>query len=122
MKAPREELTARDILRPEILLFIAAIFVIISGIGAGLITMVIIALMMIVAVGISFGVIVSSPLEKAFSIFSVSIVCGVILFFYSVENLARGGGHWSLGVLLIGSLITLFAAFMAFHMARPGFK
>ncbi|KUO42179.1 MAG: hypothetical protein AVW05_00425 [Hadesarchaea archaeon DG-33] len=122
MKAPREELTARDILRPEILLFIAAIFVIISGIGAGLITMVIIALMMIVAVGISFGVIVSSLLEKAFSIFSVSIVCGVILFFYSVENLARGGSHWSLVVLLIGSLITFLAAFMAFHRARPGFK
>ena len=120
MKAPREGLTARDILRPENLLFIAAILVIISGIGAGLITMVIIAMMMLVAVGISLGVIVSSLLEKAFSIFSVSIVCGVILFFYSVENLARGGGHWSLGVLLIGSLITLFAAFMAFY--RPGFR
>ena len=122
MKAPREELTARDILRPEILLFIAAIFVIISGIGAGLITMVIIAVMMIVAVGISFGVIVSALLEKAFSIFSVSIVCGVILFFYSIEHLARGGSHWSLVVLLIGSLITFLAAFMAFHRARPGFK
>ena len=122
MKAPKEEITARDILRPEILLFIAAIFVIISGIGAGLITMVIIALIMIVAVGISFGVIVSSLLDKAFSIFSVSIVCGVILFFYSVENLARGGGHWSLVVLLIGSLITFLAAFMAFHRARLGFK
>ncbi len=122
MKSPREELTARNILRSEILLSIAAILVIISGIGAGLITMVIIAMMMIGAAGISSGVIVSSLLEKAFSIFSVSIVCGLILFFYSIEHLARGGSHWSLWVLLISSLITLFAAFMTYYSVRPGFK
>jgi len=123
MEASRGELSARDIiLRPEILLFIAAILVIISAIGARLITMVIIAMIMIGAAGISSGVIVSSLLEKAFSIFSVSIVCGVILFFYSIENLARGGSHWSLWVMFISSLITFFSAFMTFYKARPGFK
>lgn len=122
MKAPREELTAKGILRPEILLSIAAVLVLISGIGAGLITMVFIALMMIVAAGISSGVIVSPLLEKAFSIFSVSIICGIILFFYSIEHLARGGSHWSLWILLIGSLITFLAAFMTFYRTRPEFR
>ncbi len=119
---PRGVFTAQDILRPEILLFIAAIFVLISGIGSRLITTIIIALMMMGAAAISLGLIASPLLEKAFPTFSVSTVCGVILFFFSIENIARGEKDWSLWVLLIGSLITLFAAFIAFYGRKPGFR
>lgn len=120
-RPPRGGFTAQDILRPEILLFIAAILVLISGIGSRIITTIIIALMMMGAAVISLGFIASPLLEKAFPAFSVSTVCGVILFFYSIESLAGGGRDWSLWVLLLGSLITLFAAFMAFYGIRPGF-
>ena len=120
-KPMKRGFTAEDILRPEILLFIAAILVLISGIGSRVITTIIIALMMMGSAVISLRLIASPLLEKAFPAFSVSTVCGVILFFYSIEGIAGGGKDWSLWLLFIGSLITLFAAFMAFYGKRPGF-
>ena len=121
-KPMKRGFTAEDILRPEILLGIAAILVLIAGIGLRSITVVIIALIMSGSAVISWGLIASPLLGRTFSVLSVSVICGVILFFFSIDAItAPGKTHWSIWVILIGSLISLFAAFMGFTRARPGF-
>jgi hypothetical protein len=105
---------------PAILLAIAGILTIISGVGiplvGGFATIVILGLIMIYSAIVSLGYIVI--VREVFPVLPVSAVCGGILFLFNLEIMARAGGvHWSLVVGFVAGLVAIFAAFVAY--AKP---
>jgi len=117
--APRKPVTAAEIMRPEILLAIAGLMALITGVGTPntSVTEIIVGLLMIYSAIVSLGFI--TILKDVVPAISVSAVCGLILFFFNIETLVRVASHWSLVVGLIAGLIALFAAFVGYY--KPAF-
>ncbi len=114
----RKPITAADIIeRAEIVLAIAGFLTIIAGVGASSLTIVVIGLIMIYSAIVSLGYVL--VLKGAFPVFSVSVVCGGLLFILSIETLIRSQVTWPMVLALIASLIALFAAYVAY--AKPKF-
>ena len=114
--------TANDIMRPEILLAIAAILVLIVGIGVPSISVIMIALLMAGAAAIPLKLIASPLLERALPLFSVSAVCGMILLFHSIDILRFGIVHWTAVLMLLGGLMSLLVTYLMFASAKPTLK
>ncbi len=117
--------TANDIMRPEILLSVAAILVLIAGIGGGpSITVIMIALLMGVAAAVPLKLVASPLLERLLPLFSVSAVCGIILLFHGIDalRLSAFGVHWSSVLLLLGGLVSLLVTYLIFSGATPALK
>lgn len=119
MEVQRRPVTIRDFLSTSwVFLGIAAILVLIAGAGAESATKIILALMMVGAA--STGFIINRTLESLFPILSVSAVLGVITFVWSIEELARLNSHWTRWLMLIGGLISLSAAYIAYAVEMRG--
>lgn len=115
----RRPITIRDLLSTSwVFLGIAAILVLIAGAGAENVTLIILALMMVGAA--STGVIINTTLEALFPTLSVSAVLGVVTFVWSIEELARWGSHWTRWLMLVGGLIALSAAYIAYAVEMRG--
>jgi hypothetical protein len=109
-----------EILRPEILLAIAGIMVLLAGAGtpSGSAALILFGLVMIYSAIVSLGYI--GALSGMFPAVSVAAVSGIFLLFYYLEMLVRTAvRHWTMGVALIAGLIALFAAFVGYF--KPGF-
>lgn len=119
MEVQRRPITVRDFLSTSwLFLGIAAILVLIAGAGAESVTLIILALMMFGAA--STGFIINKTLEALFPTLSVSAVLGVIIFVWSIEDLARWGSDWTRWLMLFGGLISLFAAYIAYAVEMRG--
>jgi hypothetical protein len=128
----RQPISAQEIFtNPAIILVIAALLLIIGAIGpwtrgalgvgstsgwdsgGGKLT-IFIALMMLGTSVVSLGYLRSSTLERAFPVFSVSTVTGLIVFVGSLSWMTGRSG-WGLYLTLVAGLVALFAAFMAYR-------
>jgi len=115
----RRPIAIRDLMSTSwVFLGIAAILVLIAGAGAESATLIIIALIMVGAA--STGFIINRTLEALFPTLSVSAVLGVTTFIWSIEALARGGSHWTRWLMLLGGLISLSAAYIAYTYEMRG--
>jgi uncharacterized membrane protein len=117
-ESARRPLTAEDVMRLEVLLAIAGILVIIAAVGfpSTSITEVIIGLIMIYSAIVSLGYF--AALKEFVPALSVSGVCGVILFFFNLEWLARYHGNWANALGLVAGIIALVAAFIGYQKSR----
>jgi hypothetical protein len=114
----QKQITAENVMRLEVLLAIAGILAIISAVGFPntSVTELIIGLIMIYSAIVSLGYI--AILKEFVPAISVSGVCGVILFFFNLEYLARYYHNWSMGLGLIAGIIALIAAFIGYQKSR----
>ncbi len=114
--------SSSDLMRPEILLAIAAILTIIGGIVSTGGVSILIALIMLGAAAIELKLLSSALLEKILPLLSVSAVCGLILLSIGVIALATPtivavglpvttGINWGGALVLISGLISLFATY-----------
>ena len=115
-------LTLQDILNmPGLFLGLAALFVLISGAGMRYAELVLIGLLIMGGTAaLSFIKINIPALYTLFPLCSVSTVSGLYLIFTAGGLIARGGSHWSFWVLLLGGIISLFAAIIAVRAKRLG--
>lgn len=140
-KPVRRGFTAEDILRPEFLMIIAAILMIIGAFGkwtswggawgvagwsasgwdmaSGKVTIFIGSIMLYSSV-VNLGYI--RFMERMVPVLSVSAICGSIALVLALSAWSSfAGGGWGLYLTIVASLIALLAAFRAFMGAGTGF-
>jgi uncharacterized membrane protein len=103
---------------PEIFLGLAALLVIIAGAAGGNPVIVVMGLIMGLSALISLGF-MENPLSKnMFSFLTVSATFGVLLFIMWIEDIVGATVGWTPWVILISSLLSIFAAYRAILLRR----
>ena len=117
-----KKLTIQDIIdMPGLFLGLAALLVIIAGVGGMSPEWVLIGLLIMGgSATLSLVAIRAQVLETLFPVGSVSAVCGLILIITNVGALARGISMWPVWMLVIAGVISLLATFLAVRKRLAG--